>query len=302
MKVSECVDAYLEHKHSCGYKCDATRKVIRRFAGFFGTLNISTIADSHLDSFLSRAPSDRSWQIYSGHLRCFFDFWFARRQVTRIPEPSFKRRAPRTFRPHVFSRVEICNLMDATTACQRANACTIGPETLRTTILFLYATGMRVPDALALSDTDVDFAHATIRVGCGSGFGGRVIPMGRDVKRLLRRYLHSHERCRFGRGRPLFLTKKGKPVKESTFFRTFCRLRRKAAVEHAEEPHQPRIIDLRHTFAVHSITHWNRKGIESDKMLPLLAAYMGNLDVLGMQRYLALAPSSFQPQLNRLKI
>lgn len=46
----------------------------------------------------------------------------------------------------------------------------------------------------------------------------------------------------------------------------------------------------------------NRKGVELEKTLPLLAAYLGNLDLLGMQRYVALSPCSFQSQLERLKI
>ena len=75
-----------------------------------------------------------------------------------------------------------------------------------------------------------------------------------------------------------------------------------AKVERSDGAYQPRAYDLRHTFAVHSIAHWNRKGVELDKLLPLLAAYLGNLDLLGMQRYVALSPCSFQSQLERLKI
>lgn len=302
MKVSQCVEAYLEHKHACGFTCDSARRTIRRFARIFGSLDISTITDDHFDDFLSQAPSNRAWRSYYGDLRRFFAFWFARRQVRRVPEPRLKRRAPRTFYPYVFSRRDIRRLLDATAACQRERACIVTPETLRTVILFLYGTGIRPPDALALLDTDLDFTKGTIRVGRSSGSKSRVIPIGRDVKRLLKQHLHSDERSRFGRGRPLFLTKKGGPLIYSTIRKAFRRLRRRANVQRTDGAYQPRLFDLRHTFAVHSIMHWNRKGIKGDKVVPLLAAYMGRLDLLGMQSYLAMAPSSFQPQLNRLKI
>lgn len=302
MKVSQCVEAYLEHKQACGYKCNGDGKVLRRFARFFGKLNMAAIADHHVDHFLSQAPSNYSWQLYWGSLRRFFVFWFARRKVKHIPEPKLRRRAARLFYPHVFSRMEIRKLLDATDACQRGNACSISPETLRTVILFVYGTGMKSADAFALSDTDVNFTNGTVRVGRAPAGNGRVIPIGRDVKRLLKRHLEGYERSRFGRGRPLFLTKKGKSLKHHIVWRTFRRLRRTANVERPDGPYQPRIYDLRHTFAVHSITHWRRKGIELDTMLPLLAAYMGNLDLLGMQRYVALAPCCYQSQLRRLKI
>lgn len=301
MKVTQCVEAYLDHRHACGYEYASAAKLLRRFARFGGKLNISLITDDHLDDFLSRAaPSGNAWQSYYGHLRRFFAFWFGRRQVRRVPKPKLKGGAVRIFHPHIYSRPEIRKLLDATAA--RLPRCRLGPETLRTIILLLYGTGIKLPDALALLDTDVDLTNATIRVGRSSTFKSRVIPIGRDVKRLLKRHLHSNERSRFGPGLPLFLTKKGTSVQHSGFWRTFRRLRRIAKVERSDGAFQPRTYDLRHTFAVHSIAHWNRKGVELDKMLPLLAAYLGNLDFLGMQRYVALSPCSFQSQVERLKI
>ncbi len=302
MKVTQCVEAYLDHRHECGYECASAAKLLRRFARFHGKLNISLVADHHLDDFLSRAAatSGNAWQSYSGHLRRFFAFWFVRRQVKRIPKPKLKGGVVRIFYPHIYARAEIRKLLDATAA--PLPRCRVGRETLKTIILLLYGTGIKFPDALALLDTDVDLTNATIRVGHSSAFKSRVIPIGRDVKRLLKRHLHSNERNRFGPGLPLFLTKKGTGVQHSGFWRTFRRLRRIAKVERSDGGYQPRIYDLRHTFAVHSIVHWNRKGVELDKMLPLLAAYLGNLDFLGMQRYVALSPCSFQSQLERLKI
>jgi integrase/recombinase XerD len=301
MKVTQCVEAYLDHRHACGYECTSAAKLLRRFARLDGKLNISLVTGHHLDDFLSRAAtSGNAWQSYYGHLRRFFAFWFVRRQVRRIPQPKMKGRTVRIFYPHIYSRTEIRKLLDATAA--RLPRCRLGPETLKTIILLLYGTGIKLPDALALLDTDVDLTNATIQVGRSSAFKSRAIPIGRDVKRLLKRHLHSNERSRFGPGLPLFLTKKGTRVQHSGFWRTFRRLRRVAKVERSHGAFQPRIYDLRHTFAVHSIAHWKRKGVELDKMLPLLAAYLGNLDLLGMQRYVALSPCSYQSQLERLKV
>lgn len=155
-------------------------------------------------------------------------------------------------------------------------------------------------EAAATLDSDIDFANSTVRLR--DTVRRRVIPIGSDVKRLLKRHLRSSERSRFGSGRPLFLTMKGNSVQASGFWKIFRRLRNMAGVERADGPYQPRVYDLRHTFAVHSIAHWNDEGIELEKTLPLLAAYMGNVDLSGVERYLDLSPCSYQSQLERLKV
>ena len=64
--------------------------------------------------------------------------------------------------------------------------------------------------------------------------------------------------------------------------------------------YQPRLRDLRHSFAVHSIEQWLADAAILDRMLPLLVAYMGNTKLHGMERYLELCTVRFTPQLARL--
>ena len=301
MNVAQCVQAYLGHKHACGYACIADVKILRRFVLCFGKLKISLIADHHIDEFLSRMTiSNNTWQQYSDRLRRFFVFCFIRQRVRRIPKPKMKPGTPRTFYPHVYTRAEIRKLLDAAVTCQRSPHCTLGPETLKTIVLLLYGTGMKMREAVATLDSDVDFANSEVRLR--GTFRRRVIPIGRDVKRLLRRHLESDERTRFGSGRPLFLTMKGTAVQDSGFCKIFRRLRNIAGVERTDGTYQPRVYDLRHTFAVHSIAHWDHKGIELERTLPLLAAYMGNVDLTGVERYLDLSPCRYRSQLGRLKV
>lgn len=39
--------------------------------------------------------------------------------------------------------------------------------------------------------------------------------------------------------------------------------------------YQPRMHDLRHTFAVHRLTAWIKRGADLNRMVPALSAYMG---------------------------
>jgi integrase/recombinase XerD len=178
----------------------------------------------------------------------------------------------------------------------------MSPATLRAIILFLYGTGLRVEEALALTDSNIHFHGGLIEIHPGSLYRHRTILMGADVQHLLRRYLRSAERASFGIGKALFLTTTGRPVPYSMLRETFRRLRTVARVFRPNSPLPPRLQDLRHTFAVHSISRWADEGWSYEKMLPMLASYMGNVCEKGFLRYFELTPSCFRPQLACLDV
>ena len=72
----------------------------------------------------------------------------------------------------------------------------------------------------------------------------------------------------------------------------FCRLRVRANVldETAAARHQPRLHDLRHSFAVHRLISWYRDGADVQRLLPKLSTYLGHVHISGTQRYLTLTP------------
>lgn len=303
MKVAQCVEAYLDQKRAHGYALTSAGKFLRRFARTFGDHSISGIEGHHLDDFLSGLQiSSNAWYLYSGHLRRLFEFWFLRGRVTHIPQPGLKGPPRKIFYPHVYSRAEIRKLLDAAVACQRSATCTLTASALKTLVLFLYGTGVKLHDALRMLDSDVDLRHSTIRLRGSSDSQSRLIPIGRDVRKVLRRHLRENRRLGFGTERALFMTTKGVTLRNSVFIKIFQRLRSIAQLGPVAAPYQPRIYDLRHTFAIHSIAQWKRHGIQADRMLPLLASYMGNIDLLGMERYLQLTPENFRRQLRRLTL
>jgi site-specific recombinase XerD len=86
---------------------------------------------------------------YRSLIRRFLAYWFARRQINRIPEPEQKPNIGTRFFPYVYSKAEIARLLAAAPVCQVSRRCTIGSSTLSAIILFLYGTGLRVTEALS---------------------------------------------------------------------------------------------------------------------------------------------------------
>jgi hypothetical protein len=58
--------------------------------------------------------------------------------------------------------------------------------------------------------------------------------------------------------------------------------------------------DLKYTFAVHRITSWIRDGANLNRMLPALAAYMGQGGLGSTERYLSMTPERYRKQLEKL--
>ena len=73
--------------------------------------------------------------------------------------------------------------------------------------------------------------------------------------------------------------------------RVFTRLRVHAEVYGPPGARQqPRLHDARHTFAVHRLVAWYREGADVQTCLPLLATYLGHVNLSGTQAYLPMTP------------
>jgi integrase/recombinase XerD len=302
MKINRCVEVYIARKHACGFDYVASGKVLWRFARFVGNVGISSITENRIDLFLTRnAVSNNTWRRYVNYLSKFFIYWYARRQVTRIPQARQKPAVKTSFFPYVYTKLEIRKLVCAIPDCLRYPRCSMDVDTFRSILLLMYGTGMRIGDVLRLTETDIDLKHKTIKIRGAFVQLSRVIPIGSDVKRLLRVYLERNRVATRDSEKILFLTTSGRPVPYAVVRNSFVHLRRLANVTRPPSSYQPRIHDLRHSFAVHSIAGWKSKGLSAERMLPVLAAYMGNVNLEGFERYLELAPSSYQKQLARLR-
>ncbi len=53
---------------------------------------------------------------------------------------------------------------------------------------------------------------------------------------------------------------------------------------------QPRLHDLRHTFAVHRLLAWYRSNANVQDLLPSLSTHLGHLNLSSTERYLTMTP------------
>lgn len=173
-------------------------------------------------------------------------------------------------------------------------------RTFRMFLLTLYATGMRTGEALTLLRNDVDVKRSAITIRSGRSGRVRKIPIGPDLCSRLRR--HKCGLARVPNESPYFFVgKDGKALRENSVIIAFRKLRRLAGVQRYDgATYQPRMHDLRATFAVHRLTSWLRQGGDLNRLIPALSAYMGQVGLGSSERYLKLTPERFRKHLAKL--
>ena len=162
-------------------------------------------------------------------------------------------------------------------------------------ILFvLYSTGLRLNEALSLKLSDIDFNQQVITIRQTKFFKSRLIPFNHQFANTISDYLTW--RKNFGHTQdddsPLFISKEQLPISASTIHKIFQKIRVKASISRNDNArYQPRMHDLRHTFAVHRLVYWYKENRNVQKLLPILSAYMGHSDLAHTSVYLTMTDS-----------
>src|ERR1700722_856178 len=98
-----------------------------------------------------------------------------------------------------------------------------------------------------------------------------------------------------------FSRNNGQSIRPVAISLSFKMLRRQAGIARPRDaPRQPRVQDLRWTFAVHTLRQWHRKRKDLRSLLGVLGAYLGHVDLTSTEAYLAVTPQRFLAQLSSL--
>jgi integrase/recombinase XerD len=299
--VSEAVAAYVRKKQAYGRDYCKVAQSLNSFAATLGDLELSELRACHVALFLNKRRNlATTWYHKYMRIKALLRYWAARGELKRLPLPRRRASSATQFYPYIFSRLQIRQLLRKVAAAVRSPSCVIQSHTMKNLILFLYGTGLSVGDVLRIRLDDLDMQNATVKIVDIHGRADRIVPLGRDIKTLLIGHLRASGQSRKP-GRPLFATKLDRQLNHATLRITFRRLCKSAMIwRQNDSVYQPRLHDLRHTFAVHRIILWHRQKASIPRMLPLLAAYMGMITVTAVEKYLLLAPSKYISQVRQV--
>jgi len=136
--------------------------------------------------------------------------------------------------------------------------------------------GLRLGEALALDRGDAGLDAAVLTV-TGKNDQTRLVPLHPATGGMLARYAARRDRlCPHPASPALFITSTGQRARQRGVQETFARLVVLAGIATPPGRRRPRIHDLRHTFAVTTLTGWYRDGADVQAKLPVLSAYLGH--------------------------
>lgn len=291
MNLLSSIENYVALKRTLGAVFSVDARILRSFSRALGDVSLAAITSVDCRQFCrGKGPPTRFWERKHQSLRGFFRYLVAREHLVTSPLQEPPPRTDRTFRPYIYSHDELRRLLEAASQ-ERSRHRLLEPETLRTLILLLYGAGLRAGEALRLRSCDVDLQDRVLSVWNTKFFKSRLVPIGASLATALARYAQERQPPRSPDGHPpwFFTTRTGRAVRLGQIEAGFVRLRERAGIQRPRADRwQPRLHDLRATFAVHRVVAWYREGVDLQTRLPLLATYLGHINISGTQAYLTM--------------
>ena len=292
------VEQYLAERRRLGFQMKHMGQALGRFAryvkatGHRGPLTVDLMA-----SWARQVKSGQADRIAAARalrmLRPFMRWLQQFDPSTELPDEATFGSLPGRLAPHIFTDEEIAALLKA--AAQIGPAHSLRGTVIETLLGLIASTGLRISEALALTDADVDLKAGVVTIRRSKFGKSRLVPLHPSVLAALKsyhakraRYVPAHsEQCFFiaTRGRSL-----GNPISDRQAHRIFEQLRRRLRWAPRGGHAAPRIHDLRHSFAVHRLMRWHEQGVEVHQHMLALSTYLGHAKISNTYWYLPGVP------------
>lgn len=300
------VREYVRTRRDLGFKLREAGK---------GLLDFVTFMEQHRAPYITQAlalawaqqPSNVQpawWARRLSFVRGFAHYRSATDPRTEIPPDSLLPYSPKRARPYLYSEQEIRSLLRAALSMPcRYERGELRPWVYYCLLGLLSVSGLRLGEARNLEVQDVDLEAAVLTIRCAKFGKTRLVPLHPSTCKVLADYIDRRNR-HWGQ-RPvssyLFVSSSGNRLDSADIHRTFYALSRQVGLRGPSDSHGPRLHDMRHRFATHTLVHWYRSNQDPERKLPLLSAYLGHVHVADTQWYLSGSPELMREAMRRLE-
>ena len=286
-KLSEHLEHYLELRRSVGFKLEEHARVLPDFVRHAQGRGETTVHTQSVLSWAAGASSERQVARRISMVRGFARYLVAFDPATEIPGRGLVPDAVVRSIPHIYTDAEIAVLMELALALR--------PEafgaTMSTLIGLMAATGLRPAEAWRLDDEHVDLTKHQLSVWHSKSGRSRRLPLHPSTAEALIRYSARRDRWhRHGRDGAFFVSALGTRLTSRVVSGAFRELRTGAPIVTRAGRRPARLGDLRHTFAVSTLLSWHRAGVDVERRLPVLSAYLGHVNPKQTYWYLEATP------------
>lgn len=304
-QLQQGLEDYLAIRRALGFDLKTAERRLRDFLAFMEARRASWIS-TDLALRWARQPDDgepATWAQRLSNVRHFAAWYSAREPRTEIPPEGL---IPSTYRrkaPYIYSEEEIASLVKA--ASQLPSSKGLRPRTLSTIFGLLAVTGMRVSEVVSLDRQDVDLNDGLLTVRHTKFDKSRIVPLHASTCDALRGYVAARDLLfPVTTTRAFFLADRGNRITTYGVRYNFAKVSRqvglRAPVEGHKHGHGPRLHDMRHRFAATTLVNWYRAGLDVEREMPKLSAYLGHAHVNDTYWYIEAVPELLHLATDRL--
>jgi len=205
----------------------------------------------------------------------------------------YAKRVHNSFRPYIFSQSELHAITDAvdkyeSKAKRKKNPINVYPVIIR----ILIGTGMRIGEVLSLRVQDIDITSMSFTVLCAKNNVSRYVPMSPSLAVVVERYLNDIPH-RNKPEQPLFISHYTSDSYSYSAVKYMLKKFYAMVGVRTPQGRLPRIHDVRHTFCTMSLERMLSSGLSLYVAVPILAAYVGHVNLVDTEKYIHLTEHSY---------
>ena len=279
--LSQRLVEYLSLRRSLGFDLAFEERVLRVFTAFADRQATDHIT---VDLFLRWKAAyghanNSTWAHRLGMVRRFTMWLKGYDERTEVPPPGLVPVKWRRPKPYIYSSEEIATIVSR--AAQLPSRYGLRGWTCSTLFGLIAVTGLRINEALKLDDDDVDLSAGVITVKRGKNRRARFVPIAPSTTQRLIAYRAERTRLLEPGLGAFYRNDDGRRPTDCWARYNFAVISQDIGLRQAQRfcrhGRGPRVHDLRHTFAVHTIMGWYRKGLDPDREMLKLSTYLGHL-------------------------
>jgi integrase len=289
---------YLRTRRALGFKSKRESELLPQFVAHLDERGASFVTTAIAIAWATQ-PRDAApawWTQRLVVVRGFAKYLQTIEPRTEVPSLDHLPRRHARSAPYVYSAADITALLAAADTLRSP----LKTATYKTLFGVLAVTGMRVGEAVALEERDVDHRRGALVIRKTKFDKSREVPLHASTVEALDRYRRDRDRLAPRRSSSsFFVSIVGKRLIYNNVHETFLRLVYAAGL--GTRCPRPTIHDLRHTFAIQAVLGWYRDGADVEVRLPLLSTYLGHVGPSSTYWYLTAVPELLEAATVRLE-
>ena len=299
---------FIQMKNACGYDALRTKWILLELDVFFVSEGVKElhIQKDQIEKWRTTRMNDSEQTLYSK-----YSVWsqFCRYMchigidcyIPRLPKPP-----DCGFTPYIFTHEQMTNIFQSCDGLRLHDRhMNVQMIVIPSLIRLLYSTGLRISEALSIKNEDVDFTRGVICVKKTKNGEQRLAPLTESMVAVLKEYMLERNKIPVaGVDKPdsyLFVSLTGKACVSGNIYQWFRKVLKICNIPHIGNLHGPRVHDLRHTSAVHSLIKMCEDGLDLYCALPLLSAFIGHKAIRATEQYLRLTTEMYPSLINQQK-